>query len=265
MRNEQLKTFKEFELMQKTLRDQWKLWFDWPCKELYDKCSGVIPWKVYTIWAYSNVWKSKFAYWHIAYFLKQGKKVLVINLEVDAPHCLMNIIQAVEGYNYREMIDYKITDDALDFYENLIITDDLYKLDDIVKRIEEEQADVVFIDFVQNIEGKGLWDYEKNATVAKTIQRTAIKTRSTIYSLSQLSNSVGRDVNMWNTDFISLKGSWEYFASSDVIFILQRCDDEMIVKISKNKYGRNWWEYVFDVDFARNQFTFKRTNDWLDN
>ena len=65
-------------------------------------------------------------------------------------------------------------------------------------------------------------------------------------------------------DFISLKGSWEYFASSDVIFILARNDDEMIVKISKNKYGRNGGEFAFDVDFARNQFTFKRTNDGLD-
>ena len=38
-----------------------------------------------------------------------------------------------------------------------------------------------------------------------------------------------------NMDFISLKGSWEYFASSDVIFILSRNDDEMIVKISKKQ------------------------------
>ena len=109
-----------------------------------------------------------------------------------------------------------------------------------------------------------MWDYEKNATVAKTIQRTAIKTWTTIYSLSQLSNSVGKDVAYGNMDFISLKGSWEYFASSDVIFILARNDDEMIVKISKNKYGRNGGEFAFEVDFARNQFTFKRTNDGLD-
>ena len=95
MKNEQLDVLKKFELMQKQLRKQGRLWFEWPCPQLYNKCSGVIPWKVYTIWAYSNVWKSKFAYWHIAYFLKQGKKVLIINLEVDAPHCFMNILQAV--------------------------------------------------------------------------------------------------------------------------------------------------------------------------
>ncbi len=264
MTNDQLDVFKKFELMQKQLKAQWRLWDTWPCSELYNACSGVIPWKVYTIWAYSNVWKSKFAYWHIAYFLKANKKVLVINLEVDSAHCLMNIIQAVENKDYRDMMNYQITDKDLEFYSNLTITDDLYKLDDIVNKIESEHYDIVSIDFVQNIEGKWMWDYEKNATVAKTIQRTAIKTGSTIYSLSQLSNSVWRDVNNGNTDFISLKGSWEYFASSDVIFILQRLDDEMIVKISKNKYGRNGWEYAFAVDFARNQFIFKRTDDGLD-
>ena len=264
MNNQQLDVLSRFEKMQKQLKQNGRLWESWPCDILYNKCSGVIPWKVYTIWAYSNVWKSKFAYWHIAYFLRQGKKVLIINLEVDAPHCFMNILQAVNNMNYSEVMDYKLTDDDIDFYSNLTITDDLYRLDDIVKKIEEEHYDIVFIDFVQNIEWKWMWDYEKNATVAKTIQRTAIKTGSTIYSLSQLSNSVGKDVAYGNMDFISLKGSGEYFASSDVIFILSKQDDEMIVKISKNKYGRNGGEYAFAVDFARNQFTFKRTNDWLD-
>ena len=262
MKNDEL--FKKFESMQQRLKTQWRLWFEWPCPELYNKCSGVIPWKVYTIGAYSNVWKSKFAYWHIAYFLKANKKVLVINLEVDAEHCLMNIIQAVENLNYKDMMDYRLTDDKKWFYDNLVITDDLYKLDDIVKKIEDEKADIVFIDFVQNIEWKWMWDYEKNATVAKTIQRTAIKTKSVIYSLSQLSNTVWRDVSNGNTDFISLKWSWEYFASSDVIFILMRCDDEMIVRIAKNKYWRNGVEFAFAVDFARNQFNFVRSNDGLD-
>ena len=262
--DEQLETFKQLDMMLKRLWEKGKLWFDWPCNELYDKCSGVIPWKVYTIWAYSNVWKSKFAYWHIAYFLKQKKKVLIINLEVDKTHCLMNIIQAVNNLSYKDMMNYRTTPEDFEFYRNLTITDDLYKLDDIVKKIEDEKADVVFIDFVQNIEGKGMWDYEKNATVAKTIQRTAIKTGSVIYSLSQLSNSVWRDVNNWNTDFISLKGSWEYYASSDVIFILMRNGDEMIVKIAKNKFGRNWMEIVFDGDFVRNQFTYKRWWNGLD-
>jgi hypothetical protein len=64
----------------------------------------------------------------------------------------MNILQAVNKMNYQEVMDYKLTDDDIDFYSNLTITDDLYKLDDIVKKIEEDKYDIVFIDFVQNIE-----------------------------------------------------------------------------------------------------------------
>jgi hypothetical protein len=64
----------------------------------------------------------------------------------------MNILQAVNNMNYKEVMDYKLTDDDINFYSNLTITDDLYKLDDIVKKIEEDKYDIVFIDFVQNIE-----------------------------------------------------------------------------------------------------------------
>ena len=144
MNTQQLEVLAQFESMQKQLKKMGRLWDTWPCNELYNKCSGVIPWKVYTIWAYSNVWKSKFAYWHIAYFLRQWKKVLIVNLEVDAPHCFMNILQAVNGMNYKEVMDYKLTEDDIAFYSNLTITDNLYKLDDIVNKIESEKYRILF-------------------------------------------------------------------------------------------------------------------------
>ena len=53
-------------------------------------------------------------------------------------------------------MNFEITENVIKDFENLTITDDLYKLDDIVKKIEDEKADIVFIDFVQNIEGKGM-------------------------------------------------------------------------------------------------------------
>lgn len=260
---EMLNIFDKFEKMRRQLKINGKLGFDWPIPQIYEKTSGVIPWKVYTIWAYSNVWKSKFAYYHIAYFLKQKKKVLIINLEVDAEHCLMNIIQAVENKNTSEMIDWVITDENIEIYENLIIKDNLYRLEDIVKCIEESQADIVFIDFVQNIQAQWWWAYEQNATIAKTIQRTAIQTKSVIYSLSQVSNEMWKNISSENLDFVALKGSWEYFASSDVIILLRKWIEmwEMIVRIVKNKFWPNWVEIVMSVDYARNQFTFYKSMD----
>lgn len=260
---EMLNVFDKFEKMRIKLKLQWKLGFDWPITQIYEKTSGVIPWKVYTIWAYSNVWKSKFAYYHIAYFLKQKKKVLIINLEVDAEHCLMNIIQAVENKSVNEMMDFTLTDENIEIYENLMIKDNLYRLEEITKCIEEVQPDIVFIDFVQNIQAQWWWAYEQNALIAKTIQRTAIQTKSVIYSLSQVSNEMWRNISNENLDFVALKGSWEYFASSDVIILLRRWVEpwEMLVRLVKNKFWPNWVEMVLNVDFARNQFTYLRWTD----
>jgi len=254
-------TFEQLYTMQDIMKERGKLWFDWPFPKIYDNTSWVIPWKVYTIGAYSNVGKSKFAYHHVQYFLKENKSVLFLNLEVDEPTCLMNIIQSYEGKRTQDMIEwYK---PAQNKYSKLIIRSDLYMLDQIIEEIEKVSPDIVFIDFVQNIQWKGWWDYEQNASIAKTIQRTAIKTWSTIFCLSQLSNSVWRDVAAGRTEFVSLKWSGEYFASSDVILILSKWDysNEIYVKIQKNKFWYNWLEFVLDVDYDKNNFKFNRKLD----
>ena len=260
MRKEMLKVFEELEKKRRLLKINWKLWFDWPRKELYDKCSWVIPSKVYTIWAYSNVWKSKFAYAHTAYFLSHWKSVLFINLEVVADECLRWIIQAMENLDYRWYMEWNC---KLDPYENLMIRDDLYKLDDIIKCIEEEQADIVFIDFVQNIQSWWWSLYEQSATIAKSIQRTAIKTNKVIYSLSQVSNETWKSINNGMNDITPLKWWGEYYASSDVIFILNKENDEweMRIKIEKNKFWPKWQALIFKADLSTNQFIFKCQKD----
>ena len=61
---------------------------------------------------------------------------------------------------------------------------------------------------------------------------------------------------------LCLKGSWEYFASSDVIFVLRKWEPwQMELKISKNKFWPNWSEHVLNVDYARNRFSYLR---WID-
>lgn len=256
--------FEELEKKKRLLKINGKLWSDWPRPELYNKCSGVIPSKVYTIWAFSNVWKSKFAYAHTAFFLRQWKKVLFINLEVVADECLRGIIQAHDNLDFKEYMNWDLTDERLDEYENLEIVDDLYKMDDIVKCIESSDADIVFIDFVQNIDAGGWNLYEQSAKIAKTIQQTAIKTKKTIYSLSQLSNSTAREVQSWMNDITMLKWGWEYYASSDVIFILSRpdnWDNRIEVKIEKNKFWPKASSIILDADFSRNHFTFIEYKD----
>lgn len=249
-------TYEKLLKLQEYIKKNWKLGFDWPLPEIFNNTQWIVPWKVYTIGAYSNGWKSKLAYFFCKEFLRIWKSVLFINMEVQEELCFMNIIMSQEKKTYDEVKDFKID---IRTYEKLIIVDNIYKLDDIENIISSNKADIVFIDFCQNIQTKWKSDYEKNADIAKTIQRLAIKTNSTIFNLSQLSNSTWKDVSNWSWDFISLKWSWEYVASSDVILVLRKSDTqwELELKIAKNKFWINWLEFVLNVDFARNQFSFK--------
>lgn len=245
-----------FERMKKyteqMLNNWWKLWYKSPYKELDEFTSGIIPWKVYTIAWYSNVWKSRFTYPYVNHFLDIWKKVLFFSLEVDKWLFIQHL--CCNRYN-KYQSDLKETDiDVMD-YSNLSIYDDVYRMDDIEFIINETKWDVVFIDFVQNIQYEKGSEYERMSYIARKIQELAILNNITIISLSQLSNTIARDVTKGNTDFVALKWAWEFVASSDVIFLLRMVDNWMGLTITKNKFGRRpWWEIYFQVDFWKSKF-----------
>lgn len=248
--------FDGLDVMLQTIKSQWKLGIDWPLREIYNHCQWVIKGKVYTIWAYSNVGKSKFAYFHAQYFLKKWLRVLFINLEVSAEFCLAEIINSYYETTWKQQWNWYGVDRSR--FRNLIIRDDLFELSEIITEIETSKCDICFIDFVQNIQVKNTNGYEKNSATAIGIQRTAIKTWTTIFNLSQIANSMAKDINSWTGTVISLKGAWEYYASSDVIFILKRGMDDWVIDlvIEKNKFWRNKIESSMFVDFEKNQFKF---------
>ena len=138
---------------------------------------------------------------------------------------------------------------------NLFIFDTVYKLDDIEAIITQLKPDIVFIDFVQNIQTTASSEYERMSHIARKVQEIAIVQNCSMICLSQLSNTVARDVSRGNTDFIALKWAWEFVASSDVIFLLRMVDTQMGLTIVKNKFGRKPKEMFFDVDFAISHFT----------
>lgn len=245
--------FQELENRQKVIKKQGKLGIDWPFK-IYDDCQWIIAGKVYWIAAYSNTGKSKLAYHHATEFLKMGKKVLFINLEVDSVWCLVNIISSMEMIDWYTVSSEHKPDKKL--YKNLIVKDNIFTLDDIQTCVKSYQADIVFIDFVQNIDHK--WsDYEKHSTIARTIQRIAIETQCSIFSLMQLPNSALEKIKTWNFDEVTIKWAGEYFASSDVIWLLSKDSDlqdwHLRYTCIKNKF---WVKKSYDlwVDYVYNRF-----------
>lgn len=248
------RTIKKFLEMQDTMKkNNWMLWFDWPRKEISRQTRGMIAGRVYTIGAFSNVWKSKFAYFFVKHFLEMGKKVLFINLEVWEETCFGEILKAMYGIKSKDL--WEVNPNPRDF-ENLEIVENLYDIDKINETIKASDAEIVVIDYIQNIYSKGS-DYERHSNIAREIQKIGIETKKIMLCLSQLSNAMGKEMADETPNFISLKWSWEYFICSDFIFLLRKVDAKdynMEMILGKNKEGRNDLIYKFKTDLARNQF-----------
>lgn len=244
-------TFEKLKKVQETIKERGKLWYDWPktLEKLYEHTSWVIPGMVYAIGAFSNTGKSKLACYHAAQFLKMGKKVCIISLEVAEWKYLMDVVQSHDEVTQQQMIAWHKTKQA--DYTNLIIRDDLWTLKSIQEYVRSIDSDIVFIDFVQNIQEK--WSmYERHANIAQGIQHLASETQKTIYSISQIDNSTASDMNRsWEVGVPKLKGAGEYVASSDVVMILYRDETEYKLHLAKNKFWPNNITFLLHKDLNK--------------
>jgi predicted ATP-dependent serine protease len=142
---------------------------------------------VYTIGAFSNTGKSQFSYAYVAHFLKQGKKVGYFSIEVDVGMLLSHIAKSYYGEHYQNiMMGTKkvIRDD----FQNLYLYEDVFTVKDIHKITELEKFDVIFIDYIQALHGKGDSATDKFEQIAYGIQRVAIETNCVVFSISQVNN-----------------------------------------------------------------------------
>lgn len=230
-------------------------------KEIDDALNWGIPkGSVTTIGAYSNTGKSKFAYFLASNFLKQGKKVLFFNLEVPKETALKNILAS---YSWSHADYSNDIWDYLNIYADLPLTvvDDKWDWESIKIFSQSCDADVIFLDFVQNIEIQGDGIYEQTSKLAKRIQRFAIENNVTIISISQLSNDGARGYKAG--DIIPMKWGGELVASSDICLMLQndQTNGRLInLTIAKNKFGRKEDTFWLSVDYKNNIFTLVDAN-----
>lgn len=230
-------------------------------KEIDDALNWGIPkGSVTTIGAYSNTGKSKFAYFLASNFLKQWKKILFFNLEVPKETALKNILAS---YSWNHADYSKDIWDYLNIYADLPLTvvDDKWDWESIKIFSQSCDADVIFLDFVQNIEIQGDGIYEQTSKLAKRIQRFAIENNVTIISISQLSNDGARGYKAG--DIIPMKWGWELVASSDICLMLQndQTNGRLInLTIAKNKFGRKEDTFWLSVDYKNNIFTLVDAN-----
>jgi len=248
----------KFEVMrEKSILRDWMLWTHtfYPQVDKYTK--WFIEWKIYTLVAYSNIWKSKISYTYLADFLKQWKKVMYISLEVDKAMLFSNLLATYYNKQYYEVLKSDFSYD-IEHFENLEIYDDVYKLQDIKTLVKSKMPDIVFIDFIQNIQEKGN-EVEKMTTIAQELQQLAIITWISFFNLSQANN----ESRFKNGEDIQPKWSGAIFASSDIIFSLRKEAGSLYYNIIKNKYGPAYKKFL--VIPNETYTSFKMTEENLDN
>jgi predicted ATP-dependent serine protease len=211
--------------------------------------------RMYTIGAYSNVGKSKLAYYIMVDALKKGKKCLFISLEVEKRVVLRNLASA-----YLNKTQNEIRKDGNCHMvmprDNVKIIDDKYVFNDVASAIRDFKPDYVFLDFVQNLRNGTGSEYEIMTRNAGMLQQLAKSEDITLFLVSQTNN----DSRFKNGEEATLRGSGALFHSSDLILTLHRETeaDQIIMTIAKNKEGPAMIKFGMKVDFARGQWTIER-------
>ena len=231
--------------IQDIVRVRWKRWFDSPFAILDKYTQWIIEWKVYTIWAFSNTWKSQLSYEYASYFLKKWKKILFISTEVWSGELLGYIARNLYRQPYYSILKWEY-DINLDHFSKLHLYDNVHTFKEIEKLAEEIQPDIIFIDFIQSINHDWASEYEKTTNLAIDMQKLAIDKNITIFSLSQVNNASRNS----DSTAITLKWSWALFASSDVIFTLYRENGILKLSIMKNKFWKANITFDMQIDFT---------------
>ncbi len=229
------------------------LWYTSCYRQLDVYTWWIIPWTVQTIVAYSNTWKSSFAYSYIPDLLKKWKKVLFLSNEVMSDILFSNILKTYYKKSIKEIMDKKFIFNLWDL-EHLRIVDWLTNFDELKIIIENSEADVVFVDFIQNLQTWWRSEYETMTEVAVWLQQVAIKTGKTIFAISQANN----DSRFWDGTKMQPKWSGAIFASSDIILALYKDWEELKLSIIKNKFWPKDINFLVNNDFSRLQFTLSK-------
>lgn len=126
------------------------------------------------------------------------------------------------------------------FSKRLFIFDSLYQYAEIEKAChtikKKHGLDIVFIDFIQNLQGKGSI-YERMSILSPVMQKLAKELEITIIALSQISNEAVRE----NTGVIGYKGAGEIAAACDLGLWMERVEktsnERIKIIVKKNRHG----------------------------
>lgn len=149
---------------------------------------------------------------------------------------------------------------VLVYEENMTFYDDIYAFDQIKKTIQENQFDLVIIDFIQNVEIHGIPDeYTRLTQVARQLQNIAKEKDCCILALSQLSNVIANQPA--DKGSIEYRGSGAIAHACDLGFIITRdqvaqqgAQQEVKLVLKKNRRG---------ISGGRFELVFRHPGGWI--
>lgn len=218
---------------------------------------GFIKEELVVVGGFTGIGKSYLSSQIMYNIAKQGYKTVYFSLEITNQMILSRLIgqeadiksiKVVTGtMTDEEMLKKTIAEGKVQGYEDFMnFYDDMYDFDAIVEKIKENEYEFVVIDFIQNIIVKGMDEYERLSYIALTLQKLAKEKKCCIMVLSQLSNSIARDINKSQLEY---KGSGSIATVCDLGFFLQRDFDldVLTLMLRKNRRGASGlsWQFRF--------------------
>lgn len=212
-----------------------------------DSIYGLVKTFLYIVGAYTSVGKTALMVQLIVNCLKYNPniKIAVFSTEMSAEHIMLRLVAnrtAISALKiYRGRFDKQTHETILGAFKyfinkNIWLCDDVYTfkgIHDTCKALED--PDVIFVDFLQNMQGEGKI-YERMSTLPVQLQQTAKELNTAIVAMSQVSNEAAKG----NQNIIGYKGAGEIAAACDFGLWLERSrQDKQALDcfIRKNRHG----------------------------
>ena len=265
-----------FTIAKKTI-EQWKVSKDKDLigtstgfPEIDKLISGFQPGHFWVVGGYTNYGKTTLAISFLSHLLRNTESpLLYCSIEMSQiqifEKIISNFTRETPYWNAKNFYLPMVQDAVLKVSKSkLEITDDVFDVDGIILKIQEmiingNKPEVVFVDFIQNVKGKGNSEYERITNATLQLQSAARMFNVCIVVLSQVNNqSTGT-----SSEVIGFKSSGALPAAGDITIQIVRdkakeveaaklgtATDfvDMSLIIQKNRHGRcGGFPFDFDV------------------
>lgn len=243
---------------------------------------GIKPGQFVVIGARQGVGKSIVAM-NIAKFMSQAKKkVLFYSLEMPEDQVMNRLLSSLSGIKYWKFEKYKLSEEEKRIVQKCsqeIATWNLHfvfkgniSLDDIkleIMRNRDNPYDVVIVDYVQLMQGKGVKEYDRITLNSQGLKSIAMNYKTRVIGLAQISREALKFDHNAKPKAHHLKGSGSLEQDAEMVILLHRPSDQeesrngkrIEILVEKNRNGVAPAEFTIGADYSIMQISQRETFD----